>query len=164
MVVYIAIVVLYNCHGTPPWHLAHAHLFSTAICRSLPQSIISAKPQNSTNFYCKDNSIPNLSTYSTTPILYLFRAYSLNNQVNNINPSLLSLTFFPYITSWLYHAVYIYSLIISTLLHIIITHTHSVTLYCVNYPHHCQKMQNEPEAPMSAADILAVLREQIISL
>ena len=96
--------------------------------RSLPQSIISAKPRNSTNFHYKANSTPNLSTYSTTPVLCLFRACSPSNQVNNINPSLLSLTFFPYITSWLYHTVYIHSLIISALLHIIVTRTHSVTL------------------------------------
>src|SRR6266576_3516843 len=103
-------VILYLCcieteclsRNTP---VAHAHLFSTAICRSLPQSMISAKPRNSTNFHCKDNSTPNLSTHSTTPVLCLFCACSPSNQVNNINPSLLSLTFFPYATSWLYHTV-----------------------------------------------------------
>ena len=46
-------------------------------------------------------------------------------------PFLYFLTFFPYIMSWLYHTVYIYSLIISTLLYIIATYTHFITLYYV---------------------------------
>ena len=44
-----------------------------------------------------------------------------SNQVPDIYP------FFPYTTSWLYHTVHVHSLIISTLLHIIATRTHSVT-------------------------------------
>ena len=40
---------------------------------------------------------------------------------------------FLYVISWLYYTVYVYSLIISTLLYIIATHTHSITLYCVNH-------------------------------
>ena len=46
-------------------------------------------------------------------------------------PSLYFLTFFPYVISWLYYTVHVYSLIISTLLYIIITYTYSITLYCV---------------------------------
>ena len=37
-------------------------------------------------------------------------------------------TFFPYATSWFHHTVHVRSLIISTLLHIIATRTHSVTV------------------------------------
>jgi len=49
------------------------------------------------------------------------------------------LTFFLYAISWLYYIVYVYSLIISTLLYIIATCTYSAILYYVNLIHHTLK-------------------------
>ena len=43
-------------------------------------------------------------------------------------PFFLFPTFFPYIMSWLHHAVHVHSLIISTLLHIIVAYARSVIL------------------------------------
>ena len=136
----------WSCHGT------HPVTPSTTICRFPPQSAaicgnLSAiclqypqcprplpSPRNSTNFHRKDNSTPPPESVCAqyhacpVPIPYLLYSCSLNNQVNNINSSPLFPTFFPYIMSWLYYIVYIYSLIISTSLYIIVTCTHSVTL------------------------------------
>ena len=93
-----------------------------------------SSPQNSTNFYSKDNpSPPPESVYThrrahPVPIPYSLYAYSPSNQVNDINPSLLSPTFFLYTMSWLHHTVHVHSLIISTLLYIIVAYTYSVTV------------------------------------
>ena len=53
--------------------------------------------------------------------------------------------YFLYIIFWFHYIVYIYSLIISTLLYIIVTRTHFVTLYCVNHLYHCIKCRINPK-------------------
>jgi hypothetical protein len=84
---------------------------SAAFCHILPS------PPNPAKF-CQDR-YPN-------PILLRARV----DQATKLTIYTLSsrlLTFFPYATSWPHHTVHVYSLIISTLLHIIVACTHSVT-------------------------------------
>ena len=94
-------------------------------------------PQNSTNFHCKDNSTPPPESICAqyracpVPVPCLLCACSPSNQVNDINLSFLSLTFFPHATSWLHYTVHVHNLIISTSLYTIIACIHFVTLHCV---------------------------------
>ena len=86
---------------------------------------------------CQAHETPPISTATRIRLcttLCSFCACSPSNQVNDINPPFLSLTFSPYAISWLHHTVHIHSLIISTLLHIIATCTHSITLHYIK-PH-----------------------------
>ena len=90
---------------------------STAICYILPSLLNSVK-------FCQD--------YDLKPILpYIY----VNWVIKLIIYTLSSYFFisFLYIMSWLYYIVYIYSLIISTLLYIIVTYTYFIILYCINY-------------------------------
>ena len=86
-------------------------------CRILPSLLNSAK-------FCQD--------YDLKPILPYVR---VNWAIKSIiyTPSSHFLISFPYVMSWFYYTVHVCSLIISTLLYIIATHTHSITLYCVNH-------------------------------
>jgi len=132
------------CHGTPPWHLTHVHLFpptqqeetdrETAICRqstaiwwqSAAFCHILPSPTNPAKF-CQDRSL--------NPILLRARVDQVTKlMIYTLSPRFL--TFSPYATSWLHYIVYIHSLIISTLLYITIACAYSITLYYVNLIYH----------------------------
>ena len=94
---------------------------STAIYGNLPYSAMSChilpSLPNSAKF-CQD--------HDPKPILPRAR---VNRATKSMiyTPSSRFLISFPYATSWFHHTVHVRSLIISTLLHIISTRTHSVT-------------------------------------
>ena len=111
---------------------------STAICHILP-----------TCFYCNIYDIRNVRDfYQILPSLLNSAKFCQDYNLKPILPHIcvnwviksiiytLSSYFlisFLYVMSWLYHTVYIYSLIIFTLLYIIATYTYSIILCCVNY-------------------------------
>ena len=113
-------------------------LYSAIFCHILP-----------TCFYCNIYNICNVHNfyrillsllnsakfcqdYNLKPILpYIYINWAIKLIIYTL--FFCFLNSFPYIISWLYYIVYIYSLIISTSLYIIATYTHFVTLYCVNY-------------------------------
>ena len=153
-----------DCHGTPLWHLTHVYLFPptqqsetdyeiAAIYGNLWQSAMFCHILP-TCFYCNIynicnvrnscrilpsllNSVKFYQDYNLKPILPYIR---VNWVIKLIiyTPFSRFLISFPYIMSWFYYTVYIHSLIISTLLYIITTYTHSVILYCVNYYIKCR--------------------------
>ena len=85
-------------------------------CRILPSLLNSAK-------FCQD--------YNLKPILpYIYVNWAIKLII--YTPSSRFLISFPYVTSWFHYTVYVCSLIISTLLYIIVTCTHSVTQLIVN--------------------------------
>ena len=92
--------------------------FTTAIYRFPRQSAVSAK-------FCKVRGILPNSARTVT----MHGAAFINPVTMSMiyTPFSLFLTFFLYATSWLYHIVYVRSLIISTSLYIIAACTHSVT-------------------------------------
>ena len=92
-------------------------------CRILPSLLNSAK-------FCQD--------YDLKPILpYIYINWATKLIIYTLFSRFL-ISFF-YIMSWLYYIVYIYSLIISTLLYIIATYTYSVILYYINHLYYCIK-------------------------
>ena len=100
--------ILPTCFYCNIYNIRNVHNF----CRILLSLLNSAK-------FCQD--------YNLKPIL----PCTCVNWVIKLIIYTLSFCFlisFPYIMSWLYYIVYIYSLIISILLYIIATCTHSVTL------------------------------------
>ena len=135
-------IVVGVCHGTPPWHLTHVHLFSPTqqsetdheiaaiygnlrqsamFCWILPSLLNSAK-------FCQD--------YDLKPILPYTRVNWATKSII-YTPSSRFFISFPYVMSWFHYTVYVCSLIISTLLYIIATCTHSVTNIwdiCNSYP------------------------------
>ena len=77
------------------------------------------------------NSAKFCQDYNLKPILpYIYINWVIKSII--YTPSSYFLISFPYVMSWFHHTVYVRSLIISTLLYIIVTRTHSVTLirYC----------------------------------
>ena len=111
---------------------------STAICHILPTCFYRniCDIRNVYDFYRILPSLPNSAKfcqdYNLKPIL----PYTYINWVIKLIIYTLSSYFlisFPYVMSWLYYTVYIYSLIISTSLYIITTYTYFVILYCINY-------------------------------
>ena len=102
---------------------------SMAICHILPSLLNSAK-------FCQD--------YDPKPILPYTH---VNRATKSIiyTPSSHFLISFPYITFWFYYIVYIHSLIISTLLYIIATHTYSVILYYINHLYYYIKCRTNPK-------------------
>ena len=106
---------------------------STAICHILPTCFY----RNVRNFCWILPSLPNSAKfcqdYDLKPILPRTR---VNQATKSIIYTLSScfLISFPYATSWLHYTVHVRSLIISTLLYIIATRTHSVTntAYTIN--------------------------------
>ena len=74
---------------------------------------------NSTKF-CQDYNLKPILPYIRVNWVIKLIIYTLSSCV---------LISFSYVMSWLYHIVHIRSLIISTSLYIIVTRTHSVTLY-----------------------------------
>ena len=137
------------CHGTPPWHLMHVHLFPptqqpetdheiAAIYGNLRQSAISCHvlPYSAYLFlpqylrypqrpWLLPNSAKFCQDHDPKPIL----PHACVNQAIKLmiyTPSSRFLISFPYATSWFHYTVHVCSLIISTLLYIIVTRTHSV--------------------------------------
>ena len=106
----------------------------TAICYILPCSAIFCLPISTTISVISAMSITSTEfyqDYNLKPIL----PYIYINQATKLIIYTLSSHFlisFPYITSWLYHTVYVRSLIIFTLLYIIATRTHSVIGFIYN--------------------------------
>ena len=79
------------------------------------------------------NSIKFCQDYNPKPILPCICVNWVTKSII-YTPSSHFLISFPYITSWFYHTVHVRSLIISTLLYIIATRTHSVTgSWFINY-------------------------------
>ena len=108
---------------------------STAICHILPTCFYRniCDICNVCNF-CRilPNSAKFCQDYNLKPIP---PRVCVNQATKSIIYTLFSrfLISFPYVMSWLHHTVHVRSLIISTLLYIIVTRTHFVTLCCVNY-------------------------------
>ena len=117
---------------------------STAICYILPicfhRNICDIR--NVRDFCWILPSLPNSAKFCQDHDLKPILPYTYVNQTTKsiiYTPSSRFLISFPYIISWFHHIVYIHSLIISILLYIIITHTYSVTLCCINHLYYCIK-------------------------
>ena len=116
---------------------------STAICHILPTCFYRniCDIRNVRNF-CRIlpsllNSAKFYQDYDPKPILpHIYVNWATKLII--YTPSSCFLISFPYIMSWFYYTVYVYSLIISTLLYIIVTCTHFVTLCCVNHYIKCR--------------------------
>ena len=98
----------FYCNICNIYNIRNVHNF----CRILPSLLNSAK-------FCQDHDLkpilPHIRVNWATKLII----YTLSSRF---------LISFPYVMSWFYHTVYVCSLIISTLLYIIVTCTHSVTL------------------------------------
>ena len=107
---------------------------STAICHILPTRFYRniCDIRNVRDFYRILPSLPNSAKfcqdYDPKPILPCARV-NRATKLMIYTPSSRFLISFPYAMSWFHHTVYVRSLIISTLLYIIVTRTHSVTAY-----------------------------------
>ena len=98
---------------------------STAICRSPPYSAIFCQsPPNSAKF-CQDRSSNPILLRARVDRATRLTIYTLSSRF---------LIFSPHATSWLHHAVYVHSLIISTLLYIITAYARSVTVKIFTLP------------------------------
>ena len=159
-----------ECYGTPPWHLIHIYLFPptqqletdyeiAAIYGNLRQSAIfchilpTCFYRNIYNIrnvrdFCRIllsllNSAKFCQDHDPKPILPCARVNQATKSMI-YTPSSHFLISFPYATSWFHHTVHVRSLIISTLLYIIATRTHSVTLnkYIYNNARHLFTIYN----------------------
>ena len=116
---------------------------STAICHILPtcfyRNIYDIR--NVRNFCWILPSLPNSTKfcqdYNLKPILPCIYVNWATKLIIYTLSSRFLISFL-YVMSWLYYTVYVRSLIISTLLYIIATHTHSVILYYINYYIKCR--------------------------
>ena len=112
------------CHILPTYFYRNIYNIRNIynFCQILPSLLNSAK-------FCQD--------YNLKPILpYIYVNWAIKSIIYTLSSRFL--ISFPYVTSWFHHTVYVHSLIISTLLHIIATHTYSVILCCVNYYIKCR--------------------------
>ena len=122
-------------YGNLPYSAIFCHILPTCFYRNIYNI------RNVRNF-CRIllsllNSAKFCHDYNLKPILpYIYINWATKSII--YTHSFRFLISFPYIVSWFYHTVYIYSLIISTLLYIIATHTYSVILYYINYYIKCR--------------------------
>ena len=134
------------CHGTPPWHLTHVYLFPptqqsetdheiAAIYGNLRQSAIFCLPVSTVISTISATSVTSAEFYQDYDLKPILPCIHVNWAIKLIIYTLFFcfLISFLYVIFWLYYTVYVHSLIISTLLYIIATCTHFVTLCYVNY-------------------------------